>query len=175
MTAAPNFVATSLEELSTRSFAELEQMYLQAPLPESVLVLNGRPKGKMLAVRYLDNGLPHSLIAAFARLGVFPWNGKSFDASTEYAGQGANRIKLIFPQLKLFTFYTRIQPSAIDGRPCILLDYDQPTNPWFIRRIRDELREVANGLFLGPAMARLKDGQAETVLWFGIDTNQQCD
>lgn len=164
----------SLDDLSTRSFAELEMLYMQAPLPESVLVLNGRPRGKMLAVRYLDNGLPHSLIAAFARLGVFPWNGKSFEASTEYAGQGSNRIKLLYPQLKLFTFYTRIEPSAIDGRPCILLDYDQPTNPWFIRKIRDELREVSPGVFLGPAMARLKDGQAETVLWFGIDTNQQC-
>ncbi len=172
MTAASLLLGCTLENLARRSFAELEALYLGAPEPYTVLVLNGAPKGRMLAVRYLDNGLPHSLIAAVARLGVFPWDGKTFEATTEYAGKGTNRIKLFRPTLTLFTFYTRIEASAVDGRPCILLDYDQPGNPWIIRRIRDELREVAPGIFLGPAMARLKNGQAETILWFGIDNNE---
>lgn len=169
MTAVPLLAGCTLEDLARRSFAELEEMYIGAPAPSSVLMLNGEPKGRMLAVRYLDNGLPHSLIAAIARLGVFPWDGKSFEATTEYAGSGSNRIKLLRPTLSLFTFYTRIESSVIDGRPCILLDYDQPGNPWVIRRIRDELREVAPGIFIGPAMARLRNGQPETFLWFGID------
>jgi hypothetical protein len=169
MTAAPLLAGCSLEDLAHRSFAELEALYLGAPEPVSLLMLNGTPRGRMLAVRYLDNGLPHGFIAAIARLGVFPWEGKSFDASTAHAGQGSNRIKLFKPTLNLFTFFSRIDASAIDGRPCILLDYDQPGNPWVVRRIRDELREVAPGLFLGPAMVKLRSGLAETILWFGID------
>lgn len=173
MTAGSLVEGCTLENLARRSFAELEQIYLSAPDPESVLVLNGNPKGRLLAVRYLDNGLPHSMIAAIARLGVFPWDGKSFEATTESAGKGANRIRIVRPTLNLFTFYTRIGPSVVDGRPCILMDYDQPGNPWIVRQIRDELREVSPGLFLGPAMARLRRGQVETILWFGID-NSGC-
>ncbi len=172
MTAAPLIPAHTLESLARRGCDELQALYLSAPEPGNVLVLNGTPKGRMLAVRYLDNGLPHSLISAVARLGVFPWDGKSFEATTENAGQGSSRIRLIRPTLKLFTFYTRISESAIDGRPCILLDYDQPENPWVVRRIRDELREIAPGLFMGPMMARLRNGLAEPVLWFGIDNTQ---
>lgn len=171
MTAAPLLAGCTLDNLARRSFAELEQFYLMAPEPDSVLVLNGNPKGRMLAVRYLDNGLPHSMIAAIARLGVFPWDGKSFEATTEDAGKGANRIRLLRPTLNMFTFYTRLESSSIDGRTCILLDYDQPGNPWVVRRIRDELREVAPGLFLGPVLAKLRNGVAEPILWFGIDTS----
>ncbi|RZU46702.1 hypothetical protein EV700_1083 [Fluviicoccus keumensis] len=173
MTAAPLLAGCTLEDLARRSFAELEEVYLGAPEPVSVVSLNGSPKGRMLAVRYLDNGLPHSFIAAIARLGVFPWEGKSFEATADHAGQGSNRIKLLKPTLNLFTFASRIDTSAIDGRRCIVLDYDLPGNPWVVQRIRDELREVSPGLFLGPAMVKVRRGAAETILWFGIDSKPE--
>ena len=174
MTAAQPFFTGGLDEHATRNFSELQGLFMKAPIPESVLVLNGSPKGRLLSLRYFDNGLPHSMVAALARLGVFPWDGKDFRATTEYAGQGVNRIKLILPSFKLFSFFTRIGPSAIDGRPCILLDYDQPGNPWFVRRVRDELREVAPGLFLGSTMVKVRSGEVEMVLWFGIDSHHQA-
>ena len=68
-----------------------------------------------------------------------------------------------------FPFDTSVGPSAIDGAPCIVLDYDKPNNPFFIRAIRDELREVAPGLFLGPAMVRL-GASAKLALYFAICT-----
>ena len=49
-------------------------------------------------------------------------------------------------------------PSAVDGAPCIALDYDLPDNPGFIRAIHDEVREVESGLYLGPAMWKAKTG-----------------
>jgi hypothetical protein len=41
-------------------------------------------------------------------------------------------------------------------------------NPFFIRRIRDELREVAPRLFLGPAMADVGD-KPKLILYFACD------
>jgi hypothetical protein len=52
--------------------------------------------------------------------------------------------------------------------PCIVLDYEQPENPWPVRQIHDELREVAPGLFLGPAMWRTKN-QPVLLFFFGAD------
>ena len=50
-----------------------------------------------------------------------------------------------------------------------MLDYEQPGNPWFIRQIHDELREVAPGLFVGPAMWKRSEADPVNVLWFALD------
>ncbi len=38
-------------------------------------------------------------------------------------------------------------PSWFDGGPCIVLDYSKTS--WVARMIRDEIREIGPGLFLG--------------------------
>jgi hypothetical protein len=161
-------VPVDLDLLSRMSSQELDALYRRARLPRSLDLLNGTPRGRMLAlVSPLDQGLTFGAIRAFADSGIFPWHGKSFDAGQGASyGSGINRTILLGD---LFRFDTRVEPSAVDGEPCIVLDYDKPENPWFIRRIHDELREVAEGLYLGPAMwkgAREK----KLVLHFAIDT-----
>lgn len=59
-------------------------------------------------------------------------------------------------------------PDSMDGAPCVVLDYDKPENPWLIRKIHDELREVSPGLFLGPAMAKTVRGP-KLLLYFACD------
>ena len=69
--------------------------------------------------------------------------------------------------MELFVFSTRIGSSLIDGKPAVILGYDRPENPFFIRAIHDEIREVAPNLWVGPAMLKRKTG-AQTLLYFGL-------
>ena len=107
-------------------------------------------------------------IARFAASSQFPWGGKHFTATDAESGRGLNRLRVAGIKRKVFPFQTHIGPSAIDGLPCIILDYEQPENPWFIRQIHDELREVAPNLFLGPAMCKTKS-QPKLILYFSAD------
>jgi len=124
----------------------------------------------MLTVRGLDQGATFRAIKAFAAARAFPWAGKSFEATSDDAGSGINRIRLGGGK-RWFPFQTRVEPSAIDGAPCILLDYDHAPNPRPIRMIRDELREVAPGLFLGPAMLDRGKGAPTLLLFFACDAS----
>lgn len=124
----------------------------------------------MLAVRGIDVTPLAFPMRTVAGASLFPWGGKSFNASSAKKGTGINRLKLGMLKRDCFPFKTVEDVSAIDGNACIYLDYDLPENPWFIRKIRDELREVSPGLFLGPAMWKEDTGGAILVLWFAIDT-----
>lgn len=161
----------NLDTLSRCRFDDLDALYRKGRADTDLSALDGAPASRMLAVRYLDQPLTATPIRAFARSILFPWAGKRFSARAAGEGEGINRIRLLGEQ-DWFPFKTRLEPSRIDGKPAILLDYDTPENPWFIRRIRDELREVESGLFIGPAMWRQK-GRCHTLLWFGIDTRRQ--
>ena len=162
----------SLDHLAGLPVDALDALYRDASLPASLKSLNGTPKGRMLAVRGLDRTPLFTPISLISAASVFPWDGKSFNATSDQNGTGINRINLTLLQQEGFPFQTRIEPSIIDGRDCIYLDYDLPENPWFIRKIRDELRQVAEGLFLGPAMWKTANNRAALVLWFAIDNRQ---
>lgn len=161
----------NLDDLAKLSSAELDRIYREAPAPTGVERLVGTPKGRMLAVRGTDGTKLFSLLGFLASRRRFPWDGKSFGALSPSEGTGINRIKLLPLRFDVFPFRTRLEPSAVDGRPCVYLDYEQPKNPFFIARIRDEIREVAPDLWLGPAMAKTKKG-AVHVLWFAVDFGQ---
>jgi len=160
----------SLDDLASRTNAELELLYREAPTPDGVTRLVGRPKGRALNVRGTDSTLIGGAIKAWAAAESFVWDGKTFGALSAHEGSGINRIKLL-ANLDWFPFRTRIETSHIDGKPCVYLDYEQPGNPFFIARVRDEIREVAPGLWLGPAMWKQKNARATLVLWFAVDFN----
>ena len=159
----------TLDDLAAMDVAALEALYRRGTVPASLRALDGSPTCRMLSIRGLDRGPVASLLRGFARSGAFPWAGKSFQASSDDEGTGINRVRLAGGR-KWFPFKTRVEPSAIDGDACILLDYDDPVNPKPIRMIRDELREVAPGLFLGPAMLDTKNSPPKLVLFFACDT-----
>ncbi len=164
--------AHSLASLADLDVEALGRVYAEGTVPASIAALDGHPRGRMLAVRGLDAGPAAGGLRAFSGAAVFPWGGKSFAATGAAAGKGVNRVHLL-GRHQLFPFETRLGPSRVDGRPCIVLDYDLPDNPWAIRQIHDEVREVSPGLFLGPAMWKTKDAPA-FVLWFALDTRDQA-
>jgi hypothetical protein len=160
-----------LDALSRMDSDALGRLFAEGKLPESLSELDGHPRGRMLAVRRLDRGPLSRVLRRFAAAARFPWGGKSFHARSADEGKGINRVHL-GGRHQLFPFETRISASAVDGDPAVVLDYDLPDNPGFIRAIHDEVRLVDRGLYLGPAMWKTADGPV-LVLWFALDTETQ--
>lgn len=157
----------TLDELAALDARALEAVYRRGTVPASLHALDGSPVCRMLSVRGLAGPIAAAL-RGFARSESFPWAGKSFAAKDDAAGTGINRVRLAGTR-RWFPFETRVEPSAVDGEPCIVLDYDLDANPKPIRMIRDELREVAPGLFLGPAMLDTGKGDPRLILFFACD------
>jgi hypothetical protein len=160
-----------LDALSRLDSQSLRDLYAKGKVPSRLAVLEGHPRGRMLAIRALDRGWAGSALRSFAGWTAFPWGGKSFSGTGE-RGTGVNRVHL-FGRHQLFPFLTELRASALDGGQCIVLDYDLPDNPAAIRAIHDEIREIDPGLFLGPAMWKTDRGPT-LVLWFALDTRVQA-
>lgn len=160
----PNTLIAGVDDLLNLEHAELTSLYVAAPAP-AIQAVHGDLKGRMLAVPLLPDWLTRGP-RAWARTGSFPWRGKSFQPHSRDEGEGINRV--VSDRWKLFRFTTKITPSRHDQRPALELDYDHGSNPWFIRRIEDEIRELSPGLYLGQAYWRSGTGDRTFVLWFGL-------
>jgi hypothetical protein len=160
----------SLDSLAARSLDDLDALYRSANVSSSMHAADGKLVGRMLTVRGLPGGLAAPL-RRWAASRSFLWEGKTFQAASDQRGVGHNRVNIprALGRQNLFPFETAFGPSAIDGKPTLILDYDLKVNPSYIRHIHDEVREVAPGLFLGPAMWKAAKGPA-LVLWFALDS-----
>jgi hypothetical protein len=113
-----------------------------------------------------------------------PWMGKAFDpaASTginRFRPTGATRrwLKMLFPahgfvergdRIEAFPFRNRLAPGALDPDVQVLkIDYDFDANPALIRKILDELVEVAPGRYLGKILMRVR-GRYRRVGFFSL-------
>ncbi len=153
----------TLSDLQRMSFAELTRRYRQAERPEGLTDLDGPMAGRLLTLAGpLSRGLARSVTNRVASSDRFPWLGKAFQSWAEDRGSGINRLRLGGERV-LFHFETRIDASGVDGEPCVVLDYDHGENPWPIRQIRDELRQVAPDLWFGPGAVR-----GHIVLFFAV-------
>jgi hypothetical protein len=79
-------------------------------------------------------------LAGFAR--AFKWQGKVFDAKN---GRLVNRVSVFgFRAIRAQLSKTE---SWVDGKECNLIDYSKTS--LVARKVRDEIREVAPGVYLG--------------------------
>jgi hypothetical protein len=155
-----------LDDLARLSLDALETRYRESTAPR-VDALAGTPRGRMLTLAGPLGRPPLAdLLRRFSASPAFPWHGKSFTPKSDAHGRGVNRIKLLGER---FSFETHLGPSVIDGAPCLVLDYALPDNPWFIKQIHDELREVRPGLYLGPAMWKSSKAAPRLMLYFAIE------
>jgi len=148
--------ALNLAGLRQMNFKQLEKLYREGKRPATISDLNSDAKGAMLAW----------LLRVFGASSIFPWEGKSFKSQSNDVGEGINRVNLL-RKMRWFPFKTRFDASFLDGKPGFILDYSGPGNPPFIRSIVDEVREVAPGLYMGPA-ALLVKGKPRPVLFFAV-------
>lgn len=161
---------TTLDELSRESDEALARLYASGRVSDAFFERSGRPRGRMLAVRRLTRPAVFGALRSFAGSEGFPWGGKSFFSEARGRGRGINRVRLGPLRFEWYPFDTKIGPSRLDGKDTVVLDYDKAENPFFIRPIHDEIREIAPGLFLGSAMWK-HGGGATHVLWFALDFN----
>ena len=161
----------TLDSLAQRTSSELDALYRVAVVSETMHAADGALVGRMLALRGVPGPIAKSL-RRWAASRSFVWGGKTFQASSDTRGVGHNRVFIpgVFGRQNLFPFDTAFGPSAIDGKPTLILDYDLDVNPGYIRHIHDEIREVSPGLFLGPAMWKGERDAKTLVLWFALDS-----
>jgi hypothetical protein len=161
-TASPQVRA--LDRLLALPANELEPLYLHASTPRLDDVA-GDLRGRMLAWPLLGTRPAMAAgLRAFAGASVFPWRGKSFTPDAE-RGEGINRV--FSERLRLFRFETFIGKSRAGDFDALQLDYDLSSNPPVIRSIKDEIRELEPGLWLGQAYLQTK---RRDLLWlyFGL-------
>jgi hypothetical protein len=153
----------TLDDLLLLDGDALGRLYADARVPK-LGDLDGDLRGRMLAIPKL----PAALVGAVRTLAShdrFPWRGKSFQPHGSERGEGINRI--FTDSLRRYRFETFIGPSRAGAFDALQLDYDNPGNPFFIRPIKDEVRELRPGLWLGQAWLQLR-GEPRLVLYFGL-------
>jgi len=125
---------TTSSSLVRRTRRELGELFRSGTVPA---VPDGRGRGWVLLG---TGGRLSRWVAVLAY--IFAWRGKVVDAK-------AGRLKNIVTPLAVRAIAAEVYqaPSWYDGEPCIVLDYSRTS--FVARRVRDEIREVAPGVFLG--------------------------
>jgi hypothetical protein len=129
--APPASASVSLGQLLRMSAAELEALYRQGTV---VAIPEGRIRGTAL----LAPGTRRT--RALSRGARLVWQGKVFEPGQATA---VNR----FFGLRVVRAQVYQGPSWLDGGPSLVLDYSQTSRVYAGNR--DEIRQVAPGLFLG--------------------------
>ncbi|MCC6624796.1 MAG: hypothetical protein IT385_26335 [Deltaproteobacteria bacterium] len=154
-----------LDALLALDPAALSSLYNDAAVPR-VPDLSGDLRGRMLAWQGVT-GLPARALRALAGSAAFPWRGKSFAHEGPDAGHGKNRV--VSDRVRLFRFTTCVGPSRAGDFDAVQLDYDHRDNPRLIRAVKDEVRELRSGLWLGQAWWQWSAAsRPRLVLWFGL-------
>jgi len=124
-------VIERLDDLARCTPSQLDALFLFGKV-------SAIPTGRMRGLPLVNAGKRGAIL--FSRGGRMAWSGKRIDAD----GQGAVNYFFGVPSVRA---NIRIEPSLRDGQPAIVLDYSQSS--WVYRNVRDEIREVSPGLFLG--------------------------
>ena len=154
----------TLDDLAALGPDELMELYATARTP-ALEELDGKMTGRMLAVPRAQEPHVKRWLDKFARSPLFPWQGKTFSHETSDHGHGVNR--LLGERVTWFRFHTFVGPSQAGDFDAVHLDYSHDGNPPVVRRVKDEVREVAPGLYLGLAYLTMRDGE-HLGCFFGI-------
>jgi hypothetical protein len=127
-------VAVTLDNLTAMSQPELDDLFRQSPMGEI-------PDGDASGTAIVAAGTPiEGPVLWLARW--LAWQGKVFDRP------GATLLNKVGPLgWHLIRARVYIAPSWFDSKPAIILDYSKTS--LLAHKVRDEIREVSPGLFLG--------------------------
>jgi hypothetical protein len=145
----------TLDDLARLDPDELMALYTNARTPK-LEDLDGRLSGRMLAVPRLQSPAVKRWLERYSKSGLFPWQGKTFMHETSEYGHGVNR--LLGERVTWFRFETWIARSHAGDFDAVHLDYGHDHNPPLVRKVKDEVREVAPGVWLGLAYLTMRDG-----------------
>jgi hypothetical protein len=163
------------------AWAALGDLFRTGTLPRPVL--DGRCAGELVMLD-IAPGLTQVVNAIAASW--LPWKGKTFDAAAARGDNIFTRDSLWLARLywplyrgyvddgpdtyRAFRFRTRVAPGLADpDRQVLKIDYDLPENPALsIRRVLDELVQVAEGVYLGKAHVKWWWGRWQLVAYFSL-------
>ncbi|GAC1394240.1 MAG: hypothetical protein NVS4B11_27740 [Ktedonobacteraceae bacterium] len=127
-------MALDTAQLTKISQAQLDELFSRSPA-------GNIPSGEASGTAIIAPGTPLADIAA-KFVHFFVWNGKVFDGET---GQLRNKILPLGVKAIIARVYK--DKSWFDEKECIVLDYSQTS--LIAHWIRDEIREIAPGQYLG--------------------------
>ncbi len=172
---------TTMHRDRTRGLAALNELFFTGSVPDPAL--DGRYAGELLA---LDVAPLLTPIVQGMACWWMPWQGKIFAADS---AQGINiftrdsyRLAHLFwpfyrhyqadgpHTYRAFAFRTWTGSGLLDPDvPVLKIDYNLPENPVLnVRRVLDELVEIADGLYLGKAHLQWWWGKWQTVAYFTL-------
>lgn len=128
----------SINKWLSKSRSELDDIYMQS---EPGTVPNGDTKGTAI----LAGSFFAKVFALFARL--FGWQGKVFDMFPPENNKGILINKISPFSLTFIVAKVYNGKSWMDGKDTIVIDYSKTS--FFAKKIRDEIREVEPGVYLG--------------------------
>ncbi|GFE48638.1 hypothetical protein So717_03910 [Roseobacter cerasinus] len=129
---------TRVKEWLGLSREQLDQIYKQASAGTI-------PSGDTRGTAILTGSLLSKSFAAFVRL--FAWQGKVFDLMPPRHETGILINKITPLSLTFVIAKVYKQASWIDEKETIVIDYSRTS--FFAKKIRDEIREIEPGLYLG--------------------------
>jgi hypothetical protein len=145
---------TKLEELAAADQKQADWLYSHSP---AGAMPNGESEGKAMV-------LPGTRIGDFfSRLDNEIWTGKVIDSERGDLVNKVFGLKLIHANVSRGT-------SWQDGKESIIIDYKGTSA--VAGFLRDEIREVQPGLYLGKAYVRLPFGNHMPALYFALDFNK---
>jgi len=156
----------SLDDLLYLGPEDLAHLYRTAETPR-VSDLDGDLRGRLVALPLAGKSLA-PFVRALGAWDHFPWSGKSFRSTDDAHGEGINRF--VTDRFRRYAFTTSIAPSRAGDFDAVQFDYDRRDNPFVIRGIKDEVRAIEPGLFLGTAWLPGRRGKPRLGCYFGLTT-----
>jgi hypothetical protein len=159
------FQPRSLEELVAAHPDALRDIY-RAARPADPLLYAGVSRGRLFAVEPFGGAymLTRPLVRALSRR-LPVWRGKVFESG------GTSGSNLLFAQ-RAFRFRCELAPSELDGAPTLALRYEDLDNPWPVRGVVDEMREIGDGAAGALALGVTLRSRGRPLLWWGLEPAQ---
>lgn len=141
----------SLDQLVRMTRCELEALYRAAPV-------GAEPCGFLPGVAIFDPGTNKAVRKA--RFTHAVWKGK------EFPGDGT-MVNHTVAGVRAVTARVFVGESWFDGEPTLVLDYCGTSKVF--GHVRDEMREIAPGVWVGLTYLRKPDGPPELSNYFALD------
>jgi hypothetical protein len=161
----------SLGSLASMTLPELDALY-QAGRAPKLSDLKGNLDGRYLSMDAL-RGVPNleGTVDFLASTLMLFWKGKTYTPNADgKTGTGYNRI--FNDSFQMAHFETSMGKSRAGNFQALQMSYDVDGNLPGIRNIRDEVREVAPGVYLGQAYLTL-GGKDTFLFYFGLEAPSQ--
>jgi hypothetical protein len=154
----PNSTITDAEEFLKLTVEQLDNVFRNAPAGAIPI---GQGEGTAIIA---PGTVVSDTVAKFVH--IFTWKGKVFEPDPVDPQRATLKNRLLLLGTKAIVAEVYRGESWFDGKECIVLDYSQTSivAQW----IRDEIREVSSGLYLGVVYWGKKKPEAHKLIHFAL-------